>query len=191
MATQYLPVSWNKYHSLAQSLAAKILQDKKQFDEIVAISRGGLTLGHLLTDFLQIPISTIAIQSYSGIWTQGELKITKVLQTDIADKDILLVDDVSDTGKTLSRAISYLQDFHPKSIITATMFYKPHSKFLPNYIAAKTRRWILFPHDATEMIPLITKDLQKQGKTAKQISLFLKSLHYADSQIAFVEKYYP
>ena len=59
MLAQYLPVPWKDYHTLAQSLAEKILADNKKFDEIVAISRGGLTLGHLLTDLLRIPISTI------------------------------------------------------------------------------------------------------------------------------------
>ncbi len=180
MAAQYLPVSWNTYHALTQSLAAKILKDKKQFDEIVAISRGGLTLGHLLSDFLRIPISTITIQSYTDIQTQGELKITQKLQVSIRDKNILLVDDVSDTGKTLKRAISYLKKSRPARITTATMFYKPHSVFKPDFYVETTSKWILFPYEPTEMIRLI-----KGSRT------FLKSLHFTDSQIDFVKKFYP
>src|SRR5574341_272262 len=114
MAISYLPVSWQEYHAYAQQLAEEILTKDGPVDEIVAISRGGLTSGHLLSDLLRIPISTFTIQSYTDIQTQGEVKITAGLQTPIEGKHVLLVDDVSDTGKTLSRALEYLNDFKPK-----------------------------------------------------------------------------
>ncbi len=108
MRVHYLPVSWKTYHTTVQKLAAAILKNDKSFDEIVAISRGGLTLGHLLSDCLRIPISTITIQSYTDIQTAGVATLTAKLQNSIKNKRILLVDDVSDTGKTLKRAIKYL-----------------------------------------------------------------------------------
>lgn len=182
MPVSYLPVSWNEYHSLAQSLAAKILNSKQTYDEIVAIARGGLTLGHLLSDLLQIPVSTIAIQSYVDIQTQGDLKITGKLQSPINGKRILLVDDVADSGKTLVRAKKYLSRFHPSAIAAATLFYKPRSIFKPNYIAATTQKWILFPYEPTEMILAITK----QAESAR----FFKKLGFTDAQIAFVRKYH-
>ncbi|MBI4066389.1 phosphoribosyltransferase, partial [Candidatus Gottesmanbacteria bacterium] len=64
MAAQYLAVTWNEYHTLSQNLAESILRQKIPLDEIVAIARGGLSVGLILTDFLRIPISTITIQSY-------------------------------------------------------------------------------------------------------------------------------
>lgn len=190
MAAQYLPVTWQEYHSLAQKLAAAILSDKKPYDEIVAIARGGLTLGHLLSDFLRIPISTITIQSYTDIQTQGNLTITKKIQGSIAGKYILLVDDVADSGKTIRRAVSYLRRLKPKKITTVTMFYKPHSVFRPDYFARQTRRWILFPYEPTEMILLITRQLTKDGKTKREIQQFLENLSYTADQILFVRKYY-
>ena len=191
MPVQYFPVSWSQYHNFAQSLAEKILADNKKFDEIVAISRGGLTLGHLLSDLLRIPISTITIQSYTDIQTQGELKIIHPLQSDIKNKQVLLVDDVSDSGKTLRRAISYLKDFHPKNVTTVTLFYKPHSIFRPDYFAKSTTRWILFPYEPTEMILLIKKSLEKEGKSKEEIEKFLVSLSFTPDQILFAQTYYP
>lgn len=190
MAAKYLPVTWQEYHSLAQKLAATILSDNKPYDEIVAIARGGLTLGHLLSDFLRIPISTITIQSYTDIQTQGDVTITKKIQGSIAGKRVLLVDDVADSGKTIQRALSYLRHLNPKQVTTVTMFYKPRSVVRPDYFARQTTRWILFPYEPTEMILLITKQLTKEGKTKAAIQEFLENLSYTEGQIAFVRKYY-
>lgn len=191
MATTYFPVSWNTYHTLAQSLAEKILADNKKFDQIVAISRGGLTLGHLLSDLLQTQIATIAIQSYTDIQTQGELKIMGKLPIPIRGQRVLLVDDVADTGKTLKRAISYLKKSHPTSVTTATMFYKPHSVFKPDYFVKTTSQWIIYPHDTVETIRQISKSLLKEGKSDSQIADFLMSLKFTKDQIQFTRKHYP
>lgn len=190
MAVQYLPVRWNEYHILAQKLAASILAQKESIDEIIAISRGGLTLGHLLTDFLRIPIATISIQSYIDIQTRGEIKILAKLPTSIRGKRILLVDDVADSGKTLVRALRYLKHCRAKEITTVTMFYKPHSAFRPDYFARQTKKWILFPYEPTEMILAITMQMEKEGKSKAQIQRFLERLQYKDAQIGFVRKYH-
>lgn len=190
MAIQYLPVSWSDYHQFAQNLAAALLTHDTSVTEIVAISRGGLTFGHILTDFLQVPIWTIAIQSYTDIQTQGEIKINGKLQTSIEGKHILLVDDVADSGKTLERAVEYIQEGNPAKVTTMTMFYKPHSVFLPDYFAKKTNKWILFPYEVSEMISLISKSMMKQKKTKADIQLFLNKLGYTNKQIAFTRKYH-
>ncbi|MCL4360493.1 phosphoribosyltransferase [Patescibacteria group bacterium] len=190
MAVQYLPISWDHYHRFAHNLAAALLNSRQHPDEIVAISRGGLTLGHLLSDLLRIPISTITIQSYTDIQSQGELKITHGLQTDIHEKHILLVDDVSDSGKTMKRALSYLSEFQPEKVTTLTMFVKPRSVYRPDYFAKQTTRWILFPYEPTEMIGLIIKQLEGEGKSKSDIQTFLETLHYDSHQIRFVRKYH-
>jgi hypoxanthine phosphoribosyltransferase len=190
MAIHYLTPNWNTYHSLAQKLAATILDNGSRADEIVAISRGGLTLGHLMSDFLQIPISTITIQSYTDIQKQGEITISAKLQNSIKNKHILLVDDVSDTGKTLLRAIKYLKRAGAKKVTTVTLYYKPHSVYRPDYFAKETDRWIIFPHDATEMSLLISKNMEKDGKSKAQIQTFLERLGFTISQIAFVRRHY-
>ncbi len=190
MADQYLPVTWNEFHSLSLLLAQKILQSKTPIDEIVAIARGGLSLGLILTDFLQKPISTITIQSYTDIAKQGELTITSKLGKQIKGKNILLVDDIADSGKTFHRAIQYLQEFKPSTITTATLFYKPHSSFKPNFYAKETGRWILLPHEITEWITTFTQKMTSGGKSKAEIQKFLEALGFTDNQIAFVRKYY-
>jgi len=190
MPIQYLPISWDDYHTTAQKLAATILDHSEPIDKIVAISRGGLTLGHLLSDFLRTPISTMTIQSYTDIQTHGEIRITERLRTRIRGKHILLVDDVSDSGKTLVRATKYLKHLSPEKITSCTMFYKPRSVYRPDYFARQTTKWILFPYEPTEMILLISKQLQNEGKSKTAAQRFLEKLNFTDEQISFVRRHY-
>jgi uncharacterized protein len=190
MPIDYLPVSWEEYHSLARLLADKVLSDGIHVDEIIAISRGGLTLGHLLTDFLRVPISTFTIQSYTDIQQQGKVKITKPLTIPLDGKEVLLVDDVADRGKTMVRAMEYLKMFGPDTIHSLTMFYKPHSVYKPDYFAKTTSAWILFPYEKTEMISNIYKRMRKENKSDKEIDTLLEKLNYTKEQIGFVKKYY-
>lgn len=190
MAIQYLPLDWSSYHAKSLKLAATLLAHEPTVNEIVAISRGGLSFGHILSDFLRIPIWTISIQSYTDIQNQGEIKITGRLQTTLEGKHILLVDDVSDSGKTLVRAMEYVKEASPKKITTMTMFYKPHSVFRPDYFSEQTTKWILFPTEITESILHFINKLEKEGKTKKEIQDFLENLHYTADQIAFVRRHH-
>lgn len=180
MNIQYLPLSWNQYQTLARKLAETLLDRGKPLDEIVAIARGGLTLGHLLTDSLRLPICSITIQSYTDIQKQGELKITAKLGKHIAGKRILLVDDIADSGKTLKRAVSYLKRFHPASITTVTMFYKPQSVFRPDFFVEETKKWVIFPTEITETVLLLRNKLSEKE---------LRALGFTLEQLAFAHKH--
>jgi uncharacterized protein len=190
MAIDYLLPTWDEYHSLARNLADKILTDNIKIDEIVAISRGGLTLGHLLTDLLHVTISTFTIQSYSNIQESGEVKITKPLTIPLDGKTVLLVDDVADRGNTMVRALEYLNMFTPKKIYTLTLYFKPHSVFKPNYFAQTTSAWICFPYEPTEMVVNIYNGMLKEGKSDQKIQTLLENLHFTKEQIAFAKKFY-
>lgn len=190
MGVTYLSLSWEEYHTLAQKLAAEILSQKQKYDEIVAIARGGLTLGHLLSDFLRIPISAITIQSYTDIQKQGEVKITAGLKASIKGKHILIVDDISDTGKTLKRAVSYLHRFRPASMTMVTLFFKPHSLVRPDFFAKVTDQWVLLPYEVTEWVHTFTRDMMKEGTSKADIQIFLESLGYTPEQIEFVREHH-
>ncbi len=190
MAIEYLPVSWQTYHNYALTLAEDILTKAGPIDGIVAIARGGLSLGHVLSDFLSATISTFAIQSYESVQEQGEVKITAGIQTSIKGKHILVVDDVADTGKTFLRALNYLADFEPKKITTAAMFYKPHSAFKPDFFVEETSKWILFPTEVVESILAISKHMKQEGTSDEKITTFLLSLSYSSQQINFVRRFH-
>ena len=70
----------------------------------------------------------MAISSYgSGTQSSGVVRILKDLSTDISGKDVLIVEDIVDTGLTLSYLVQNLQSREPASLEIMTMFRKPEA----------------------------------------------------------------
>ncbi len=66
----------------------------------------------------------IAASSYEGTATTGKVKITKDIDIDIKNKDILIVEDIVDTGNTLSALIRHFESFEPGSIKICSLIDK-------------------------------------------------------------------
>lgn len=188
---KFLPVSWKQLNTICFKLAKKILDKNLQFDRIVCISRGGLVIARLFSDFLKLPISTFTIVSYTKVGKAGKPKIVEPLKVDLKNEKILLVDEIVDKGTTLKKAISYLKDFSPDKIMTAIPFIKFWSSPLPDFWQVKTNKWVIFPYETREiieeLIPLWEKDhlslkeiknrLIKLGFEKNEIDYFLKRLN--------------
>jgi uncharacterized protein len=187
---EYLFVTWHDYQVLAQKLAACIFSHSPIHDEIVSISRGGLTFGHIMSDLLHLPVYSFTIQSYADIQKQGEMTITQELGKPINGKRILLIDDVSDTGHTFIRAKKYLEDLKPASITTLSMYIKPKTIFRPDFFTEQTNKWIIFPYEVAETIKYFIQKMESDGQTKAQIQDFLVSLGFKINQIAFVRKHH-
>jgi hypoxanthine phosphoribosyltransferase len=67
----------------------------------------------------------MAVSSYSGTSSTGAVKINKDLNQDIADRHLILVEDILDSGVTLNYLKNYLQVRRPASVHVATLLDKP------------------------------------------------------------------
>ncbi len=111
-----------------KSLAAEIERDFRGRELVVVSLLNGTVL--FLADLvrhldLPLRLDFIGVSSY-GLGTEsGELVFTKELQLDVRGRDVLLVDDILDTGKTLSRVIPRLRALKPRRIKTAVLLDKP------------------------------------------------------------------
>lgn len=76
-------------------------------------------------------IDFIRAKSYNNT-TQGEIYITKQIEMDIEGKDVYLVDDIYDSGNTMTRLIKNVSYGNPKSITPVTLFkrYSSHNSDL-------------------------------------------------------------
>ena len=167
---EYHLVKWRQLHNHTFKLAQKIKKDKIKIDLIVSIARGGLTISHILSDFLELPITTFTISSYHDLKQTKIPEITFKIGNKLHNKNILLVDDVSDTGKTFIRGIEYLKNLGAKNIKTASLFIKPWTKFMPNYHQESTDKWIIFPFDMKETVVSLTRVYKKKGYSLKDIN---------------------
>ncbi len=93
---------------------------------VVAIMTGSLVMLADLIRRLEMPIriSLIQASSYRGGTKSGDLTIQDSMMLDIAGRDILLIDDIFDTGKTLVQVTQRLAALRPKSIRTAVFLNK-------------------------------------------------------------------
>lgn len=87
---------------------------------------------------LDTQIDFISASSYgSGTTTSGVVKITKDINMDLFNKNVLIVEDIVDTGTTLNFIKTYLEERNPKSVKICTMLDKPSRRVVdiqPDYV---------------------------------------------------------
>ena len=113
-------------------IAAQINEDYKG-EEIVAIGilRGGVYFCTELTKRITVPVilDFMEASSYgSGTDSSGQVQITKDLIEDIAGRHVIVVEDIIDTGRTLSKLLDNLRARKPKSLKLCTLLDKPERR---------------------------------------------------------------
>ena len=146
--------TWNQIYEMLLSQAQKIKTQNYKPDLIIAIARGGVVPSRILSDLLEIPnLSFIQIEFYTNInQTLQEPNLKQTLITNVTGKKILLVDDISDTGKSLKLAKTYLQNQGAIEIKTATLYQKPQSISTSDFYEKQTTAWVVFPWDIKETL---------------------------------------
>jgi hypoxanthine phosphoribosyltransferase len=81
-------------------------------------------------------VEFMGISSYGkGKTTSGEVKVTKDLDTTVEGADVLIVEDIIDSGVTLSYLTQLLKQRHPKSVRIAALLDKPDRRLRPVDVA--------------------------------------------------------
>jgi hypoxanthine phosphoribosyltransferase len=157
--------TWDQIYEMLLCQAQKIKTHNYKPDLIVAIARGGVIPARILSDLLETPnLRFIQIEFYTNInQTLQEPTLKQALATNVTGKKLLLIDDISDTGKSLKLAKTHLQHQGAIEIKTATLFEKPHSIITPDFYEKQTADWVVFPWDIKENLrKIIQSTLGKQ-----------------------------
>lgn len=116
-------------------MAAQIERDYEGKDLlIVGILRGAvMVMADLARAFSRhIEMDWMAVSSYgSGTKSSGVVRILKDLDSDLQDRHVLIVDEIVDTGLTLSWLTRNLVSRHPASVEIATLLRKPDAQQMP------------------------------------------------------------
>jgi len=154
-------------------------------DYIVGVSRGGWAPGRILSDLLENNHTlNIKIEFYVGIGkTARKPVVTQPLTEDIAKKKVLVVDDVSDTGESLKVALDHVVEKGAADVKTATVYYKPHSVFKPDFFADSTSDWIIFPWERLEATKLMIQEAHTQGRDLESVRETLRECGIPDEVI--------
>ena len=77
-----------------------------------------------------VALDFMDVSSYEGTESTGKIKINKDIRDSIEGKDVLIVEDIIDTGRTLTYVKEYLKQKNPNSIKIATMLPKPSRRVI-------------------------------------------------------------
>ena len=107
---------------------------------VIAIMTGSLVLFADLIRRLSMPqrVGVVQASSYRGGTTSGQLHVDDAMMIDVKGRDVLLVDDIFDTGKTLDRVSGMMLDHGASSVQTAVLLHKvtQHSVDMrPDFVA--------------------------------------------------------
>ena len=94
---------------------------------IVCILRGGVMFTVDLIRNIDVPLAIefMAVSSYGGSrQSEGEVRITLDLNSSVTGKNVLIVEDIIDSGNTLASVIQMLQTRNPKSLYVCTLLDK-------------------------------------------------------------------
>jgi hypoxanthine phosphoribosyltransferase len=94
---------------------------------VVAVLKGAFMFLADLMRAIDGPLTCdfIAVSSYAGKSTSGEVRLLKDLDYGLQGKDVIVVEDIVDTGLTLSYLLEILHAREPKSLRTACLLSKP------------------------------------------------------------------
>ncbi|MEM2593752.1 MAG: phosphoribosyltransferase [Candidatus Bathyarchaeia archaeon] len=163
--------SWDEIYEMLLSLADMIRRDGFKPDFIIGISRGGLPPARVMSDLLgNVELASVRVEFYRGVAETGEEPvITQPLSVSVKEKNVLIMDDVADTGKSLKVVYSHVRENGAKTIRTATIYYKPWSIIVPDYYVKVTRRWIVFPWERRETVKNLIDKCRKSGTPIEEM----------------------
>lgn len=129
-------------------ILAKEIEGKFKPEVILAVARGGMSLGHSLS----VALDNRYLFSLNSIHYEDTNKLDSIKIFNIPDlspyKKVLLVDDIIDSGETISEIKKILLEKFPKlELQIASLFYKEKALLVPEFKVKEAKEWIDFYWD--------------------------------------------
>lgn len=115
-----------------RELAAEISKDYEGKEiSVVSVLKGGVFFTTELTKYIDVPVTFdfMSVSSYGDATeSSGRVKIVKDLDNSIAGKDVLVIEDIIDSGRTLSYLMDMFKGRRPASLKLCTLLDKPERR---------------------------------------------------------------
>lgn len=174
-------VPWEDFYHLARKVTRDIRESGYAIDIIIAIGRGGYVPGRILSDLLGIKnLTSFKIEHYRNTRKFQSAVVKYPLAADIRSKNVLLVDDVSDSGETFEAAIEHLHECGPaREVRTVVIHHKTTSRITPDYYAGIITEWhwMVYPWAVNEDLSSMICSMKLMPKGLAQIRRQLKKDH--------------
>ncbi|HCY87504.1 MAG TPA: hypoxanthine phosphoribosyltransferase [Desulfobacteraceae bacterium] len=125
---EFIPmISEDEIKEKTREVGAKITEDYNGLDLVlVGVLKGSFIFLADLTRQIKIDhdIDLVGASSYDGTATTGQIVFTKQPDLELEGRDVLLVEDIVDTGLTLSKIVEFVQLLNPRSVKICTLIDK-------------------------------------------------------------------
>lgn len=125
-------------HELIQErisvLAEEIEQDHKNTEvHFICVLNGALFFSaDLIKEYrYTCQLHTIRCKSYVGLESSGKIEMIQDFSEEIKNKDVILLEDILDTGHTLNYLLEHIKSYHPRSVKIASLLAKPDALQYP------------------------------------------------------------
>lgn len=166
-------------YNLAYKVSKKITDSALDFDVVIGIARGGFAPARQVCDFLNIKsLSAIQIRHYTGGAEEKEdVEITDPVDIDLKDLNVLLVDDVNDSGKTLKAAVDHIKTKESATINTAVLHEKDNTSLKADFVGdyLSEWEWLIYQWAVTEDL---LEFLNEDGMLSASQEEMRKHLHH-------------
>jgi hypoxanthine phosphoribosyltransferase len=168
-------VSWSEIEEWTNDVASKMRAEGFRPDAVIGLTRGGWVPARLLCDIMNIKDLYAVKTEHWGITAtrDGNAKLAQKLSGDVKGKRVLIMDDITDTGKSLALALDHVRTFGPKSLRSGTLLHITHSLVEPNYysveVPAENWTWFIFPWNFNEDIRTLIVNAMGHGRTPQTI----------------------
>ncbi|WP_324759073.1 phosphoribosyltransferase [Haloarcula sp. GH36] len=178
--------NWEYIYGLCRDVADEVKAADFEPDVIVALARGGWFAGRCLCDFLGLDdLASLKVEHYVGTaQKRGEPEVRYPLADGAVDgKDVLIVDDIADTGGSISTAAECVEDNDPASVRTATLQLLQTSEYEPDFVGERldTWQWVVYPwnfvEDMIEVLEGVMEKSDRQHHTAEDLRKLLAEYH--------------
>lgn len=144
-------LGWLEFGDASRDLARDVVESGFLPDVIVAIARGGLLLAGSIAYALDVKsCGALNVEFYTGVDARLDEPIMLAPHLDrdsLANKKVLVVDDVSDSGRTLKMVLGLLRATGA-DVRSVCLYSKPGTVLEPDFHWKVTSRWITFPWSA-------------------------------------------
>lgn len=181
--------NWEYIYGLCRTVSDEVKHSEFEPDVIVALARGGWFAGRCICDFLGLDdLTSLKMEHYVGTAQKtGEPQIRYPMpEGSVQGKDVLIIDDIADTGGSIRHAHEYVTEREANEVRTATLQLLQTSEFEPDFVGERLEEWawVVYPWNFIEdMIDLISGVMEKaEGEvfTAEEIRHFLSTYHEVD-----------
>jgi hypoxanthine phosphoribosyltransferase len=149
-------LSWNEYEQLTARLVELIKEGiSEEIDIVFGIFRGGIILARsLVSRFGEVPLAILHPKKTTDSFLDclANEDMNQLSYEKRRGMNVLLVDDISDSGETFMEMKHCLEAFQFKNVYSAALIYKIHSRFVPDFFGEldSTMTWVIFPWEKVE-----------------------------------------